>query len=178
MITTPIGRKPKAFTLLEMTIALAMSMGIAATLVVFLQQQVSLAQVMNRFTFLRDEAPQINTLLSTIINKADNYRIYTNLDSAKNSSNPVRAGGRALRLRFRDPDGDFDTAIISFENQNGSNRLNYYLLPSGSTTWPNTPSWTITSKPQLMDFSNPDGILLIRITGKNGDEITYAGNPE
>jgi len=178
MTSASTSRKSKGFTLLEMTIALAMSMGIAATLIVFLQQQVSLAQVMNRFTFLRDEAPQINTLLSTIINKADNYRIYTNLNSAKNSSNPVRTEGRALRLRFRNPDGDFDTAIISFENLNGSNRLNYYLLPKGTTTWPSLPSWTITSKPQVINFSNPDGILLIRITGTNGDEITYAGNPE
>lgn len=163
---------------MEMTVALAMSMGIAATLIVFLQQQVSLTQVMNRFTFLRDEAPQINTLLTTIINKADNYRIYANLGNAKDATNPVRSGGRALRLRFRNPDGDFDTSIISFEGSNGNNRLNYYFLPSGTTTWPNSPKWTITSKPQLINFSNADGILLITITGENGDEITYAGNPE
>ena len=171
-------QKKRGFTLLEMTIALAMSMGIAATLIVFLQQQVSLATVMNRFSFLRDEAPQINTLLTTIIKKADNYRIYADLDNAKNAANPVRTGGRALRLRFRHPDGGFDTVIIVFENQNGANRLNYYLLPNGSNTWPSSPKWTITSKPQLIDFSNPEGILLIKITGSNGDEITYAGNPQ
>lgn len=168
----------KAFTLLEMTIALAMSMGIAATLIVFMQQQVSLAQVMQRFSFLRDEAPQINTLLSTIINKADVYRIYETTNDAKTATSPVRSGGRALRLRFRLPDGGFDTAIISFETQNGDDQLNYYHLPKGESTWPTAPSWTITSKPSLIDFSNPNGILLITINGEHGEEITYAGNPE
>lgn len=166
------------FTLLEMTIALMMSMGIAATLVIMIQQHVSLTQVIGKFAFLRDEAPQINTLLTTMINKADFYRIYSSVDNAKNGTNPVRSDGRALRLRFRNPDGSSNLAIIAFENRNNEKQLNFYRLPPGSSSWPANPSWTITKEPSEIDFDNTSGILLVTMTGQNGDEITYAGNPD
>lgn len=172
------SRKLKGFTIMEMTIALGMTLGIASTIVSILHQQVAFVGVVSRFQFLRDEAPQINTLLTTIINKADSYRLYTNIVNAKAATSAVQTNGRALRLRFRNPDGTTSNAIISFENQAGKNRLNYYLLPQGQSSWPTNPSWTISSRPTLVDFSNTSGILLIAMTGPNGEQITYAGNPD
>ena len=78
------------------------------------------------FRFLRDEAPQLNTLLANIVNKADNYRIHNNLSDAKNLTGAVRSNGRAIRLRFRNPDGTYDQAIISFELRSGEQQLNFY----------------------------------------------------
>lgn len=173
-----LGRRSRGFTVLEMTLALALSLGVAVTLISLLQQQIGFSRALSRFSFLRDEAPQINTLLSTIITKSDNYRIYPDVGKAKAGTEPVRSGGRALRLRFRNPDGDFDTGIVAFEVENEEKRLNYYLQPSGSTSWPNTPDWTISSQPDLVDFDNSSGILLVTMTGENGEEITYAGNPD
>ncbi len=170
--------KAKGFTLIEMTIALGMTLGIASTIVGILQQQVAFIGLVSRFQFLRDEAPMIDSLLTTIINKADSYRIYGNIGNAKAGSGAVQEDGRALRLRFRNPDGTVSNAIISFENQAGKNRLNFYLQPQGQTSWPTTPSWTISSRPTLVDFSNTSGILLIAMTGPNGEQITYAGNPD
>ncbi len=178
MKVLPRTRKIRGFTILEMTVALAMTLGIASTIVAMLQQQVAFVGLVSRFQFLRDEAPQINTLLTTIINKADSYRIYGNIVNAKGASSAVQSNGRALRLRFRNPDGTIANAIISFENQAGKNRLNFYYQPQGQTSWPTSPSWTITSRPSLVDFSNTSGILLITITGPNGEQITYAGNPD
>lgn len=172
-------RKPsRAFTLLEMTLALALTLGIAVTVVGLLQQQVSFTRILANFQFLREEAPQVNTLLSTLVNKADSYRIYGNRANAAASTGAVQTGGRALRLRFRNPDGTSDLAIVSFEMHNGKNRLNFYYRPSSLTSWPTSPNWTISSKPALVDFSNNTGILLIAMTGPNGEEITYAGNPD
>ncbi len=174
-----LAKKPSpGFTLLEMTLALAMSLGIAGTVVGLLQQQISFTKILSNFQFLREEAPQINTLLATLINKADSYRIYGNRASAAAASGAVQTGGRALRLRFRNPDGTTNYAIVSFEYFNGKNRLNFYYRPADQTSWPTSPSWTITSKPSLVDFSNNTGILLIAMTGPNGEEITYAGNPD
>lgn len=171
-------RKTAGFTLLEMTLALGLSLGIAATVVGLLQQQISFTKILSNFQFLREEAPQINTLLSTLINKADSYRIYGNRANAVAASGAIQTGGRALRLRFRNPDGTTNHAIVSFESYNGKDRLNFYYRPSTETSWPTTPSWTISSKPSLVDFSNNTGILLIAMTGPNGEEITYAGNPD
>lgn len=165
------------FTLIEMTLAVAMSLGIAFAVIGLLQQHLSFTQAISRFQFIRDDAPQINTLLTTLVNKADSYRIYGNRANAITATGAVRNNGRALRLRFRDPDGTTSHAIVSFENQNGKNRLNFYFRNADQPSWPSTPSWTISSRPQLVDFSNNTGILLIAMTGPDNEEITYAGNP-
>lgn len=170
--------KRAGFTLIEMTLALALSMGIAASIVALLQQQVSFTRVLSNFQFLRDDAPQVNTLLANLINKADTYRIYSSRTNAMASTGAVNAGGRALRLRFRNPDGTSSNAIISFEEVSGKKYLNFYHRGPNDASWPSSPSWTITSRPALVDFSNNTGILLIAMTGPNGEEITFAGNPD
>lgn len=168
----------RGFTVLEMTMAIALSMGVAITLIFLLQQQVSFTGILARFAFLRDDAPQINTLMTTIINKADSYRIYANTANAKSSSSPVRNNAKALRLRWRDPDGDTDWGIIAFEQYNGADRLTFYFKDHHDSSWPNNPDWVISSKPSSVNFSNAAGILEITMTGPNGEEITYAGNPD
>jgi len=170
--------KRAGFTLIEMTLALALSMGIAAAIVGLLQQQVSFTRVISKFQFLRDEAPQVNTLLANLINKADSYRIYSSRTNAMASTGAVNTSGRALRLRFRNPDGTSSNAIISFEEVSSKKYLNFYYRGPSDAAWPTSPSWTITSRPTLVDFSNNTGILLIAMTGPNGEEITFAGNPD
>lgn len=168
----------RAFTLIEMTMALSMTLTIAAVLLLLLQQQLSFGKAMGKFAFLRDEAPQVNTLLTSLTSRADTYRIFTNLDSAKGFTNAVRTEGKALRLRFRNPDGSTQDGIVSFEERNGKNELNYYLKEGSTTAWSNNPRWTVSSKPSNVVFDNSFGVLHVTMTGPNGDEITYAGNPE
>ncbi|MDF1740152.1 MAG: hypothetical protein P1U86_13400 [Verrucomicrobiales bacterium] len=168
----------RGFTLIEMTLALSMTLTIAGVLLILLQQQLSFGQALGQFSFLRDEAPQVNTLLTSLTSRADNYRIFANLDSAKNFSNAVRSGGKALRLRFRNPDGSTQDGIVAFEERNDSKELNYYLKDGDTTAWSSTPRWTVSSQPENIVFDNSFGILIVTITGPNGDEITYAGNPE
>lgn len=167
----------KGFTLLEMALAVTMGLGIAAALLNLLQQQVSFTRIVSQFSFLRQEAPQINTLLANIINSADSYRIYGDASNAKAGSNPVQTNGRAIRLRLRNPDGTTSHAIIAFESQQSQNRLNFYYRNYDQATWQSEPNWTISSKPALVNFANSSGILLITMTGPSGEEITYAGNP-
>jgi len=166
------------FTLVEMSLALALSLGIAAVIITMLSQQVSFARALGEFRFLRDDAPQVNTLLTNIINKADNYRIFPNLDSAKSLTGAVRSDGAAIRLRFRHPDGTTEHAIISFESSDSGQELNYYFRRKNQNDWPDLPSWTISRQPTSVTFDNSTGILLITLTGSSGDQITYAGNPD
>lgn len=170
--------RSRGFTLLEMTLALAMTLGISAMLIGIMQQQVSFTRMLMQFRFLREEAPNINTLMTTMINKADSYRIYGSTGNARAATNAVQDNGRAVRLRLRNPDGTVANAIIAFELQSGVNRLNYYHQTSSTAAWPTSPSWTITSRPALVNFSNSSGILLVTMTGPDGEEITYAGNPD
>ncbi len=172
------SKQTAGFTLLEMALALAMGLGIASALLSMLQQQIAFTRMVGQFSFLRQDAPQINTLLNTLIKSSDSYRIYTDISNAKAASNPVRTSGRALRLRLRNPDGTAAHAIISFESTVSGTRLNFYYRNYNEAGWPSEPNWTITSSPSLVDFSNNTGILLVSMTGPNGDEITYAGNPQ
>lgn len=168
----------KGFTMVELALAVALTMGIASALIAMLQQQISFTQTLRDFAFLRDEAPQVNTLLTNIVNKADNYRIFPSTADAKALTGAVRSDGKAIRLRFRNPDGTSDHAIVGFETVDGERLLNYYFRAHNATNWPSTPSWIISSKPDIVTFDNSTGILLITLTGPNGDQISYAGNPD
>lgn len=174
----PLSRATRGFTLIEMTLAMALTLGIAAAVIGMLQQQISFTGILARFQFLREDAPQINTLMTNLVNRSDSYRIYGSRANAIAATGAVQTGGRALRLRFREPDGTTSNAIISFEDHNGKNRLNFYYRPNGQTSWPTTPTFVISSLPSLVDFSNNTGILLVTMTGPNSEQITYAGNPE
>lgn len=177
MMMKPPRKKPSGFTLVEMTLALALSLGISATVVAIMRQQVSFTQINASFQFLCQDAPQVNSLLATILQKADSYSIYGTRADAMSATSAVQTGGRALRLRFRNPDDTENLAVVAFEEISGVSRLNFYFLATGQTNWPNNPTWVISSRPALVDFANDTGILLITMTGPRGEQITYAGNP-
>lgn len=175
----PAAASPsRGFTLIEMTLAMAMTLGIGMAVLGMLQQQISFSSALARFQFLREDAPQINTLMANLINRADSYRIYANRANAATGTSAVRTDGRALRLRLREPDGSSAHAIISFEEFNGRDRLTFFYRANGQADWPATPSWVISSRPTLVNFANDTGILLITMTGPSGEQITYAGNPQ
>ena len=169
-------RKTRGMTLTEVTLAMMLALGVAATTVVMAGQHVSFMRLLNDFTFLRDDAPTINTLLGRIITKADAYRIYADKSSTFAGAGAVTNGGSALWLRFRNPDGTFQQSAIVFETLSGDTSLNYYN--HNGTAWPGTPDWTISSQPSNITFANNTGVLLITMTGPNSEEITYVGNAE
>lgn len=173
------GRKGKGllkgFTLVEMTIVLAMLMVLAAALMLMLQSHVTFMRVLGSYAFLRDDAPQINTMLAGIFGKADSYRVYGSLADAKGDTGAVNTGGTAVRLRFRNPNGTFEQGIVAFETVGGDTQLNYYYNDGG---WNATPNWTISHQPTAVDFEDTTGILIVTLTGPNGEEITYGGTGE
>ncbi|MEM6277911.1 MAG: hypothetical protein AAF733_00430 [Verrucomicrobiota bacterium] len=177
MKISPTKAIRKGFTLIEMALAIALTLGIAAVLITLVQQQMTFTSSITQFNFLREDAPQINVLMTNLITQADDYSIHTTTSNAKSGANAITADGRALRLRFRLPDGSFDYAIISFEVINGQRQLNYYRRNSDEQNWPVSPTWVISSKPDVVNFSNNGGILEINLVGKYGEEFTFAGNP-
>ncbi|MDF1823933.1 MAG: type II secretion system protein [Verrucomicrobiales bacterium] len=173
----PEKRKKMGFTLIEMTLAVVLSVGIAAVIVVMVQQQISITSTINRFSFLREDAPQINVLMSNLITQADDYRIYPNTANAKAALNAVTEDGNAIRLRFRLPDGSIDNAIVAFETISGKKQLSFYYKDSGTPAWQTAPDWVVSSRPDVVRFSNNTGVLEITLVGKYGEEVTFAGNP-
>lgn len=169
------GRRQKGFTLIELTVVMAMTLVLATALMMMLSSHVNFMRVLSSYQFLRDDAPQVNNMLTGIFGKADSYRIYGSLADAQGDSSAVNSGGTAVRLRFRNPDGTFEQGIVAFETTNGT-QLNFYNYDSLLGTWPR--SWTISQQPIAVDFNDTSGILLVTMTGPNNEVITYGGTGE
>ena len=165
----------KAFTLVEMTLVLAMLMILAAALMMMLQSHVIFMRALGSYAFLRDDAPQINNMLTGIFGKADTYRIYGSLANAQAKVAPVNTGGTAIWLGFRNPNGSFEEGIVAFETV-GGNKLNFYSFTGG--VWNGVPNWTISQQPSTVTFADTNGIVLVTLTGPMGEQITYGGTGE
>ncbi len=170
-----MSRTQQGFTLVEMTMVLAMLMVLAAALMMMLQSHVTFMRVLSSYSFLRDDAPQVNNMLTGIFGKADSYRIYSSTSSAKANTGEVNTGGTAVRLRFRNPNGTFDEGIVAFETVSGVTKLNFYNYDG---SWSGTPNWTITQQPTAVTFADDTGILLVTMTGPHGEQVTYGGTGE
>lgn len=165
----------KGFTLIEITAYLAMTMILSMILLMMLQSHFTFMRILSSYEFLRDDAPQVNVMLTGILGKADSYRIYGSAADAKASSSAVNSGGRAVRLRFRNPNGTIGEGIVAFEVVAGEGQLNYYNFDGG---WPASADWTISHRPTIVDFADNTGVLLVTLTGPYNETITYAGTGE
>jgi hypothetical protein len=169
-------RRRSGFSLVEVALGMMLTLGVAVTSLAMTNQHVRLMNALNSFTFLRDEAPTINLLLSRILQRADAYRIFASKGAAFSGSGAVNTGGSAVWLRYRNPDGTFAESVVAFETSGARPGLNIYNR--GASGWPGAPDWTISSRPAAVTFANDTGILLIRVTGPDSEQITYVGNAE
>lgn len=175
-VSQRLRRSRQGFSLIEVTFSMMQALALAGTVVLMLGQHVSFLRVVHAFDFLRDEAPAMNVLLGKIIRQADTYRIFSSKADAVSGTGAVTSGGSAVWLRFRNPDGSFAESVVAFETADGSRGLHIYQLKG--TNWDSTPDWTISSLPQQVTFANDTGVLLVNVTGPNGEEVTYVGSSE
>lgn len=164
------------FSLIEVTFAIIQAMALAGTVILLLSQHIAFLRIVNRFTFLRDEAPAMNVLLGRIIRQAETYRVFRTKSDAIAGTGAVTTDGSAVWLRFRNPDGSFEQAMLTYETTAGQEGLNFYHCDG--EIWGSAPDWTISSLPQNVTFANESGVLLITATGRNAEEITYVASSE
>lgn len=164
-----------AFTLVEMSMVMLMLLLLSAVLLLMLQSHVNFMRIMGSYTFLRDDAPQVNNMLTGIFGKADSYRIYSSASNAKANTGSINIDGKAVRLSFRNPDGSYDEGIVAFEVVAGEAKLNFYSFDGA---WGGTPNWTISQQASAVTFADDTGILLVTLTGPNGEQVTYGGTGE
>lgn len=168
-------RRQGGMTLVELTVYIAMALALSAMLLMMLQSHFTFMQMLTSMRFLRDDAPQINVMLTGILGKADSYRIYGSTANALAGVNAVNTGGTAVRLRFRNPDGSFEEGIVSFGTVAGKPQLGYH---NSNGAWTTTPDWVISQQPVAVTFADDTGILLVTLTGPYGEQVTYAGTGE
>ena len=169
-------RRASAFTIVELSVAVSLSLGIAGTILMLMSQHMTFLRFLERGRFLKEEVPTISLTIGRFVGHADSYLLFSNKSDAIQGSNAITTGGSALLLQSRDPSGSIRKSIVAFESGPGGGSLNIYN--HNGVTWGSTPSWAITSAPANVTFSNSSGILLTTIVGPNGEEITYGGNSQ
>ncbi len=162
--------------MVELTLAVTISMLVASGCLMLLNLHTFYMNEVSAFRFLRDEAPQVNSLVGQMVGKATSYRIHSSPAEAFAGAAAVNSGGEAVRLLFRNPSGMIEQSVIAFETVNGEGMLNYYRQKNG--VWPAQEDWTITSQVSSVVFSDNSGVLLMELTGPEGEQITYSGTSQ
>lgn len=165
----------RASTLIELTVVMALTLVLAAGLLMMLNSHFTFMRILSSMEFLRDDAPQTNVMLTGIFGKADSYRIYGTRADAMADTGAVNTGGTAVRLLFRNPNGTTSQGVVAFETIAGKTQLNFYSFDNG---WPGNPSWTISHRPTAVTFADNTGVLLVTMTGPNNEQVTYGGTGE
>ncbi len=172
---TAFRKRARAFTLIELTMAMGLGLMIAAMVLALFNQQLAFLRIYSTQNFIAEEAPVIYSHVSKLIGKSERFRLHDNLDDALAGRNPRLTPSPVLVLNFRRPEGGpMLASILSFEDRGNGNGL-YYYVQSANNQW-SDPEWSITRKPQDVTFSVEEGILRMTLAGTNGERIVYSGS--
>jgi len=163
----------RGYTLLELSLAIGIGLMIAGLSLAMLNQQIAFIKIFNAQDFLATEAPLINYQVARIVNHADSFRVHRSLADAEARTNPVLEDGTVLVLRFKMADGVFRETVLSFYDPGTGPGIYYHLVAEDGTI--GDPQWAITKDVTDTKFSVEHGILRMRLTGPNGEEIIYSG---
>lgn len=170
----------KGFTLLEMTVVMLVSIGVAAIIMAMLNQQIAFLNIFRAQSFLNEEAPIISHHVSKLLSTADGFRMHETLDDARanelNGVNPRLTSSPVLVLNFRQPQGGFRRGVLSFEDRGEGDSLYYYVEAQEGVL--NEPEWTVTREAANVEFFMDAGIVVTRLTGPAGEEISFTGAME
>ena len=170
-------RQPGGMTLIELTVAIMVAMMLAIASMAMLSQQLSFTRMVQSQTFLLEECPAINNTLSRMLGRVDSYRIYPDVEGAKAGGAAVLRDGNAILLSYRDSLERVTRVIVAAENiEAGFVRLGVYLLRDN--VWGATPDWVISSEAADAEFFVENGVLRVRLTGPNDEQITYSGHTQ
>lgn len=179
-------RMRRAFTLIELTVGIMVGMTVATLLMTLFRQHLAFLQIYSAQVFITQEAPVISSYVSCMVGKADRFRLHNTLADAQAGVNAVTTNARVVVLNFRQPDragqpDEMRTTILSFETPAVGQplRLNYYIVPSTGPI--GAPQFSITRlagnlRPTDVRFAIELGVLRMRLTGPNGEVITYSGS--
>ena len=163
----------RGFTLIELSVAMAMGMVTGSMVLALFNQQLAFLKIYHAQNFLTEEAPVISMYVSRLIGKADRFRLHDSVADALAGKNPRTASSPVVVLNFRQPDGTMRASILSFENRGTKPALYYYVVPVSGVL--GEPQWSVTSQPTNVEFVMEQGVLRMTLTGPAGERITFSG---
>jgi prepilin-type N-terminal cleavage/methylation domain-containing protein len=166
----------RGYTLLELSLAMAIGTMVASMGLLLFNQQMAFLKIFKAQDFLTREAPMINNYVVRVIGAAEDYRLYEDIDAMKNGENPVLTGATVLVLRFREADGSMRASILSFEDPGAGLGLYYTMIPNNGIV--TGPDWALSKQPSLVSFAVDQGVLRMIVAGPNGEELIYSGTQQ
>jgi len=169
--------RARGYTLIELTLAMAVGVIISAIIMALVNQQLAFLRIFRMQSFLVTEAPMLNNYITKLVSNADSYRLYASVEDLKAGRPQVLKDAPVIMLRFKEPNGTFRASVLSFETPTtpaGSGRGLYYRMVS-TTNVLQDPSWSLSKKPAGVSFSIDTGILRVKVTGPKGEEVIYSG---
>ena len=163
----------RAFTLIELSIAIMLGMAIGGMVIALFNQQLAFLKLYRTQSFLTEEAPLVSMQVSKLVGQADRFRLHASLDEALSGTNPRLTDSPVVVLNYRQPDGRMRAGILSFEDLGTGPALNYYVVPVTGVL--GTPQWHVTKEAAAVSFAMQNGILRMTLTGPAGEQITYSG---
>lgn len=168
-----IQRRPGGYTLLELTLAMSVGLAIAAMTLTLSMQQFAFLRIFHAQEFLTSEAPVVNNFVVKLVSQADGFRLHDSVSGAESGTQPVLTGASVLVLSHRQSDGVVRESALAFTDPGTGPGLYYYLVAANGTF--GSPRWAVSKKPTGTVFSIDEGVLRMRLSGPNGEELTYSG---
>lgn len=163
----------RGYTLVELTAAMAIGLAVAAMTLSLAMQQFAFLRIFRAQEFLTYEAPVVNNFVVKLVSQADGFRIHESVSDAEAGTSPVLEDGSVLVLIHKQPDGGVRESALAYTDPGSGPGLYYYFVASDGTF--GAPQWAVSTKPVEVIFSVQEGILRMRMTGPNGEELTYSG---
>lgn len=176
MKTIRSKRSRRGYTLVELTLAMAIGMMVAGMSLTLFNQQMAFLRIFRAQDFLSREAPMINNYVVRVIGAAEGYQLYTDMATLRAGGDPVLDSATVLLLRFKEPDGTERASILSFEDPGTGPGLYYTLVPTSGPVA--GPDWVLSKQPVAVSFAVEQGILRMKLTGPNAEELVYSGTQQ
>jgi hypothetical protein len=170
----PIRRgRGRGYTLIELTLAMCVGIVISGLVMSLVNQQLAFLKIFRAQSFLVTEAPMLNNYVVKLIGNADSYRLYASTDDLVAGRAQVMTDAPVIMLRYKEPNGTFRSAVLSFENPGTGTGLYYRMVNTSGVLA--SPSWVLSKRPSDVRFAIENGILRMVVKGINGEEVTYSG---
>jgi prepilin-type N-terminal cleavage/methylation domain-containing protein len=169
-------RNRRGYTLVELSLAMAIGTMVAAMGLLLFNQQMAFLKIFKAQDFLTREAPMINNYVVRVIGTAEDYRLYEDIDAFRNGSPPVISGAEVLVLRFREANGTMRATILSFEDPGTGPGLYFRMIPDSGII--SGPDWALSKQPASVSFAVDQGVLRMLVAGPNGEELIYSGTQQ
>ena len=171
--------RARGYTLIELTLAMAVGVIISAIIMTLVNQQLAFLRIFRKQSFLVTEAPMLNNYITKIVGNADSYRLYASAEDLKAGGPQVLEKAPIIMLRFKEPNGTFRASVLSFEDPKdpdpGLSGLGLYYRMVNTNNELQKPSWALSKRPADVSFSIDKGILKVKIKGPNREEVIYSG---